>query len=345
VIEIQAPSDGGNPQDPAAIRRLGDGHIRVSPFSEDGDANYKFALHVEARNTDPAAAPLTLEVDWGDQVYTPSRRFVHVGREGAWQFLPAQVDGSMTLVQCDVPPGRTAIGLSPAYGLADYRGFEADLVGTAFRRESLGRNEQGREIAAFHLGGGPQRILITARVHPYETAASFCVEGAMRWLAGGDAAAEELLRAAHVVVVPMPNPDGVYAGLCKRTAVGGVDLTRESVGSGDGAAQALLRLVEDWRPTVYLDLYGWMHWDEDGWYALQDGVGDGFQRAAAEYPALAANRWKGALERPSATAIRSHCLDRFGTRTLEVSYRWPGRTVDQMREIGAATMQAVPALF
>jgi hypothetical protein len=344
VIVVEPCEDGGNPQDPAAIQHLGGGSYRVFPFSEDGDANYKFALHVRARNTGISPASLALEVDWADQRYTPNRRFGHVRRGTDWEFLPGRVEGSVLRLHWDVPPGESHIGLSPAYGWADYRAFAATLAPTVFRRELLGTSERGRAIEGFHVGSGPRRLLVTARCHPYETAASFGAEGLLQWLAGRGDEQERLLRAASVTVVPMPNPDGVFLGLCKRTAVGGTDLSHDIVGSDDAAARALMGLLDRLRPDAFLDLHGWMHDDEDGLFYYAETLGERFRRAAAGERALADGRWKGMLARPDGSPLR-YCVQRFDTLALEVSCRWPGRSVDRMRDIGSAVLRAFATLL
>lgn len=340
MISIEAPEDGGNPREPGAIQRLGEGHVRVFPFSEDGDGNYKFALHVRAQNPAVGGAPLTLEIDWADHKYMVSRNFTHLGQHGQWQLVPTQVHNSTSLLRCLLPPGESSIGLSPAYGWGDHQAFVTQTLATSFRRELVGRSEQGRAIDAYHLGDGPRTMLVISRVHPYETAASFCVEGLLRWLGNPGEAQTRILARFHLVVVPLPNPDGVYLGLCKRTGRRGADLSHEAVGSGHAEARALLDLIEQLRPDRYLDIHGWMHADEDGLHYHDQVVADRFIAAAAAQPALAGNRWKGALGRPDSRSPLSYCVQHFATQALSVSYRWPGRTVDQMRAIGAASLEA-----
>ena len=343
MIVVETVEDGGNPREPAAIRRLGDAHYRVVPLSEDGDANYKFALHVVARNDRLSPATLTLEVDWGDRDYMVSRRFVHFRLGVSWVYLPVEVDGSVGRLRVELPPGESAIGLSPAYGLGDHAAFVKQIAAAPCRPEVIGLSAQGRPIESFSFGSGPRQVLIAARFHPYETAASYCIEGLMGWLASPGEEQEQFLQQASVVIVPIPNPDGVAMGLCKRTGLAGTDLSHEAVGSADAAARTLLHLLDTLRPAAFLDIHGWMHFDEDGLHSTDASLAARFQQAAGSQEELADNRWKSYLERPSAGSPLYYSTERFGTLALAVSYRWPGRTPEQMRAIGGATLRAFTA--
>jgi hypothetical protein len=342
TITVAGRFDGGNPQDAAAIRQVGEAHYRVLPYSEDGDANYKFALHVRATNHTAAPVPLALDVDWDDLVYMEARSFVHVGRAGRWDYVPVPVEGAVMQVRLTIPPGDTAIGLSPAYGLADHQAFAARLPSLGLQRQVLGRSARGEEIEAFHAGRGPRTVLITARAHPYETAASFCVEGLLAWLGTPGPQRDELLAAYHLVVVPLLNPDGVTLGLSKRTAALGVDLSHESAHSDEPAAAALMRAVRELRPAGYLDLHGWMHGDEDGLHYVDDGLGARFTAALADDPLFVGNAWKGTRTVPhDGDGSPQHaCAQQFDTAVLAVSYRWPDRTIARMRALGAPALRA-----
>ena len=69
-------------------------------------------------------------------------------------------------------------------------------------------------------------ILITARVHPGETASSYVVQGLIDHLTSSDSIAETLRQRYVFYVVPMLNPDGVCLGNY-RCSLGGSDLNRE----------------------------------------------------------------------------------------------------------------------
>ena len=69
-------------------------------------------------------------------------------------------------------------------------------------------------------------VVLSARVHPGETGASWMMRGVLRFLLGHSAAAASLRRRYIFKVVPMLNPDGVIHGHC-RTNLAGLDLNRQ----------------------------------------------------------------------------------------------------------------------
>lgn len=68
-------------------------------------------------------------------------------------------------------------------------------------------------------------IIITARVHPGETQASFAQEGMVNFLLSSHKKAVDLRKEFIIYVVPMLNPDGVIQGN-HRTCLSGFDMNR-----------------------------------------------------------------------------------------------------------------------
>jgi hypothetical protein len=73
----------------------------------------------------------------------------------------------------------------------------------------------------------PKKVVVmTARVHPGETPASWMMEGVLRFLVSGNKKACELRDRLIFKIVPMLNPDGVIVGNY-RTSFSGNDLNRK----------------------------------------------------------------------------------------------------------------------
>lgn len=69
-------------------------------------------------------------------------------------------------------------------------------------------------------------IVITSRVHPGESNASFIVEGILEFLVSEDEVAKYLRNNFVFKIIPMLNPDGVIVGNY-RTSLSGLDLNRQ----------------------------------------------------------------------------------------------------------------------
>lgn len=73
--------------------------------------------------------------------------------------------------------------------------------------------ERHKESRAFKFKSSKPVILISARVHPGETPASFALEGMVKFLLDKEDLRSYLLRKFFTFwIVPMLNPDGVYNG-------------------------------------------------------------------------------------------------------------------------------------
>ena len=68
-------------------------------------------------------------------------------------------------------------------------------------------------------------MVITARVHPGESNASWIMEGILKYLTSNTPSAKMLRKKFVFKIIPMLNPDGVINGNY-RTSLAGVDLNR-----------------------------------------------------------------------------------------------------------------------
>lgn len=344
MIRIVNDFEGANPADLAAVEAAAPGRVRIRPYSEDGDGNYKFCLNVKAVNEGPGPAAVTLDIDWDDAEYMDCRDYVLVGWGDHWRSVKGRIQGTVTTVDLTVEPGEWYVGLHPVYDLPAFEADRARAVQGGFRHEVIGHSLAGRELVALSIGAPPEddvpTMFIVSRYHPYETAGSFCVSGILAMLAetvrAGGAAVDE----TRFVVVPSPNPDGVAGGLCKRSRPGGPDLCHEGGETDDPAGIALRELLARTAPNVYIDFHGWMYRDHDGLSYTHQDVRDRFASKLADDP-LFSKQWKGGCsgDRPRRPGdMCSRAFHDHGAVGLILSYSWFGRTVAQMREIGRRTV-------
>eukprot|EP00741_Cyanophora_paradoxa_P007187 tig00001085_g6954.t1 len=107
-------------------------------------------------------------------------------------------------------------------------------VRTFLRRQVLCYTNAGRpcDLLTITSPGDAEAVaqrrvaVLTARVHPGESNASWIMKGVLDFLTGNSAEAQRLRDTVVFKVVPMLNPDGVVAGNY-RTSLTGVDLNRQ----------------------------------------------------------------------------------------------------------------------
>jgi hypothetical protein len=346
MIRVVNDFEGANPAGAEAIEVLAADRVRVRPFSEDGDGNYKFCLNIKAINEGDRPAPLTLEVDWDDLEYMDGRDYVLVGWGDNWRSVGGRVAGAVTSVDLTVEPGEWYVGLHPVYDLAAFEADRTQATASGFTERVIGRSQQGRDIVALAIGAAPEdevpTVLVVSRFHPYETAGSFCASGLLQMLAEERRAGGALMNETRFVVVPVPNPDGVALGCCKRSRVGGPDLCHEGADSDDPAGIALRDVLAETDPDGYLDFHGWMYRDHDGLNYTHPHARDAFARKLAD-DALFNKDWKGrslATEPRRPGDVCSRAYHDHGAVGMILSFSWFGRTAPQMREIGRRVLNA-----
>jgi hypothetical protein len=344
MIKVTNRFDGANPQQADRVEQLSDTSFRIRPYSEDGDGNYKFNLLVGVRNTADKAVDVEFLIDWEDPVYMSCRDYVLLGRTDRWRYFPAALEGTVARASVVVPPGSHQLALLPTYGLARLNAWQRRAqAGGALRMRPLGQTPGGRTILAFELGdtaaAPADRIAILGGCHPYETAGSFAAEGALRAVLG--ARGDSAMRGWHVSAVLVGNPDGVAQGLCKRTGVGGANLEQEGGVAEDSTAAILRRWLDSVRPSVLLDLHGWMHRYQDGFtYTHEDLTAQIKERLLGN--ADIDRGWRGRIVGDRAPgSLWTWCMKRHGTRSLVMSFGWYGRTVPHVRRMGAAVVSAL----
>jgi cytosolic carboxypeptidase protein 2/3 len=136
------------------------------------------------------------------------------------------------------PNDTVLLAHSPPYTYTDNLRHLKELTknrGTCIRRSILCKTLAERQcdlltITDFEEPEDPKKrrraIVITARVHPGETPASWIMKGFLDFVTGTSAAAKLLRKMFIFKVVPMLNPDGVFYGN-NRCNLSGVDLNRQ----------------------------------------------------------------------------------------------------------------------
>jgi hypothetical protein len=339
---------GANPRRASDVEKLAPDRFLVRPWSEDGDGNYKFCLNVEVINETAEARSLKLLVDWEDLEYMDCRDYVLLGRDAEWTSHQGSIEEMVTTVELAVPPGEWYLGLHPVY---DLEAFEDDCrraVESGFEEQVYGHSYDGRELVALSAGpAGAPAVLVVSRFHPYETAGSHCVSSILGLLAEDLETAGELTGRFRFVIVPMPNPDGVAAGCCKRSRPRGPDLCHEGADSQDPAGRALAALLSQVAPAAYMDLHGWMYREHDGLNYTHPEKHERFAAALAG-DAVFGKEWKGRClgeEARKAGDFSSLAFHDHGAVSLVISPSWFGRSVPDMRHFGRKVLRALCGLL
>ena len=135
--------------------------------------------------------------------------------------------------------------------------------GVQVRRMSLGTSQSAVTIDALFFArhresvldglllGGRPTVLLVAQQHGDEPAGAEALLVVARELAQGSLA--PLLDRINVVLLPRANPDGAAAG--RRLSASGIDINRDHLLLRSPEAQAIARLMREFRPLVVLDLH------------------------------------------------------------------------------------------
>ncbi|MEZ7196691.1 M14 family zinc carboxypeptidase [Pseudodesulfovibrio karagichevae] len=350
MVRTDVDFPGANPDTAEAIRWTG-GRLVVRPFAEDpaGPA-YRFMLRF--RLSVEESTPFTIAIDWDEPRYMRLRTILRYAELGSsdWRVLPgAVVGGTRCEFLFDQPPGSYEISLLPTYGLDRLNRLAEDCRDRVEVRIHGGTAETAG-VHAFRLeGGGGRRPVIVAagRLHPYETAGSYCLDGVVRRYAEDPVFAGELTRAFDWILVPVASPEGVRKGLCRYSGSGGLGYDNcRDVGPDDPYVLLLseLRRTED--VVGYLDIHNWMHEDRDGISYANCLDMMRFRRL------LNAQRshdkpWR-VMRRPLCMARKTRGVMRVmqhaGAFCLALEYPWGGRTIEDMSRLGRASVLAFAGL-
>ncbi|MBZ5555295.1 MAG: hypothetical protein LAO21_21495 [Acidobacteriia bacterium] len=348
TLRLTGRIDGGNPQEEGAIRQTADRNFVIKPYSEDGDAGYKFRLDVDVENPGEGEADLSLIIDWEESQYNQYRDVVYLGTGGdVWQPLQGKIEDSTVLLDLKVPAGRSHLTLNPSYGYSRYMELINRLdEGAPFSKSRLYTTTRGREVYLLRAraeGRTSKRILVTGRTHPYESAGSYAVEGIVEGMLNG--LDREQLKDCDLWILPMMCPDGVADGLCRLNEPGAPDLSRE-IDSGNPLCRAYMDLIDEIKPTFFLEFHNWMLRNNDGifylsWWPMVATIGRlrrGIPETRRKPMIRGLDRW---IMKRRAAGLKGYAARRHSGRCMTVEYPWHGRSVRDLKELGMQTLLAV----
>ena len=365
TVRILVGFDGSCPHDPAGVKQEGPCKFRIlpswrcSPGIDEEAVGRSTRLGFKVVNPGAAPTPVDLLIDWqyhqappkdrpnfaSVEQYMSYRDFVVVrypGRED-WLTVMVDVDDSVAHLRLEAPPGETEIHWHPPYNYTQSERFVDSLrQHPLVRVEKIGESPQKRNLWLLQITdtspGVKKNFLIRARVHAYESASSYNMEGMVQWLLSDAAYAAEALRQYVFYVIPMANPDGVHNGLGSLTAPRGISLSAIPY-QPDEVSLPLKQAVDRVRPTVAIDLHNWQNKHTDGLLGLDPAVRERFVRFMPDQLQFG-KQWsirdpKPLPEKvPDKELLRTYCERNFQAVTVTFEFPWFGRTPDDMRATG-----------
>ncbi|MFB3881278.1 MAG: M14 family zinc carboxypeptidase [Armatimonadota bacterium] len=343
-LDVSTDFEGANPQTAAGVTREGESSFLIVPTQEEHNPNYKFRMDTLIVNRSSRQRRVALRVDWRDPTYMEPRHHLFFRSKEIWKRVQGQVRGTIVTVKASVPPGNTWVSLNPKYSYSDHL---ADLEHWRTRPgvqvRSIGKTGGGRDIYVISVGpaaGSPSGgVLVEAGNHPYETSGAYCIDGMLRWLQEAGKSWRERVT-SHFI--QLSNPDGVAGGWCRLTGPGGVDTCHEFGISPDPTCAAIRSFVQQLRPTVYVNIHGWMYNDLDNFRYENEEAARFFLPALLGKVGGPVWRWRIQNSRPEEPPITNTwwIREHLRARTLGFDIAWNRRTDRQMRDLGAALLAA-----
>lgn len=346
-IHIDNRFEGANPFHKDGIRKQAQNSYIIFPFCEDDTNIYKFRLDIKFINSKPNEQTIDLEIDWRDEEFNCYRDILYLKNDrSSWNLKKGILKDGKTLARLDLMPGETYLALSPKYDLRDLSTFLMQIYDNpCLKTNVISKTSRGRNIWLISSSAAKsknrKKLLFFARVHPYETAPSYIVEGLIGFLVQNEA--KHFRDSYDISIVPMACPDGVADGCCRLSGLeNGVDLSREIDLTND-LTRIYLDLIDDIRPDLYVELHNWMLKNFDGMFyvnALQAiKLLKGFKMNMPEH---LRKQWKiGFRHRILARnpyGLKKYCKEKHKSTVLTLETPWFNRDVENMRYIGRSIL-------
>jgi hypothetical protein len=134
------------------------------------------------------------------------------------------------------------------YRISDLERFKAEIAKSPLVAiEPIGRTVEGRDLEIIRVGraDAPNRVLLRARAHAWESGGNWVIEGLVRRLLRDDAETRQFLERYCVYIMPMANKDGVARGRTRFNGQG-KDLNRNWDQPADPALAPENHALEKW---------------------------------------------------------------------------------------------------
>ncbi|MEW5736238.1 MAG: hypothetical protein AB1921_15435 [Thermodesulfobacteriota bacterium] len=346
-LELHNDFSGANPRSPDRVRKNPDGSVTVLPdYEPETPPGYRFRLDVDLKNRGADVDEALLRVLWDDARYMGLRRRIFIRRKGGEGFSPVAAapggDGTEVLFRFPVPPGTTEVALLPRYGRDDLQALVSFCRGfSGFSLQEFSMEHGPLGVLCFRSGGPRPAILVFGRIHPYETAGSFCADAIARAVCSDALFRQSVLSRFDLLVIPVMTPAGVHLGFCRRNGApgGGIDLARQWEHK-DPVCRAVAELADRQPIAGVLDVHNWMHQETDGIKFVNRWTAARF-RAGLEGAAGKGRRFSGIFRRglfahrPGGVA---GYLQGRGAFCLMTEYPWAGRDENEMAELGRRSL-------
>lgn len=340
--------EGGNPQGKDAISRISDNVFLVKPFCEDNQANYKFRLDIVIKNEGAQRRVVNVIVDWDDSTHSRYRDNFYMKEPGGeWRPVRATIYEALTRLSLQVLPGKTHLSLNPSYSYSQYvelvKRFSSKQV---FSKTLLYTTDLGREVYVLNTettDRQSKKLLITARTHPYESAGSYCIEGLLDGVA--KMGFNGILKGYELWIVPMVCPDGVADGLCRLNKVGAPDLSRE-IDIHNDLCRAFLNLIDEIKPSLFLEFHNWMLKDHDGIFYLSawDTVIT-ILRMRMQTASHVRKPWARGLDnfvvKRKPLGLKQYAVKQLGAKCATVEFPWFNRSPYDMKTLGLRILLSI----
>lgn len=349
TINIDNSFEGANPFHEDRIKKRGRNYYVVIPFCEDNTNNYKFRLDIKLIHNGKKGQWVDLNIDWQDDEFNCYRDILYIKNgKSPWEPKRALTKNGRSLLKFELMPGVTYVGLSPKYSLEDLSAFMTQIPNGGFiNKRIVGNTNKGKDIWLVSTVANRKnatKLLFSARVHPYETAPSYIVEGLIEFLSKPQA--KSFVDTYDIYILPMVCPDGVADGCCRLSSLeNGVDFARELDLNHD-LTRTYLSIIDDIKPNLYVELHNWMLKQVDGMFYL-----NGFQAIKllwglkTNMPRYLQKNWEvGCRYKVFARkpyGLKQYCKEKHGAKVLTLEFPWYQRNIDVMRQIGSIILPSI----